>query len=60
MKRVKITAFMVEKETGGYVSAISKSGDYSEQEFKDKKYLELIEGIEVLENCEWDYMLEWY
>lgn len=60
MKRVKIIAFMVEKETGGFVSGISRSGDYSEQEFNNKKYLELIYGIEILENCEWDFMLEWY
>ena len=60
MRRVKVSILMCENETGGFVTGIAKYGDYSENEFNEKKYNELIKDIQIMDGCFLSYSFEWY
>jgi hypothetical protein len=60
MRKVKVFARMCEEETGGFVTGIgTETKTYTEQEFRDKKHNELIDGIEMIEGSYWSWSLEW-
>lgn len=50
-----VNILMVEAETGGFDTGISRSGMFTSDEIVDQKYLELIKDIPLLEGCEWSY-----
>ena len=51
----RVNILMVEAETGGFDTGISRSGMFTSDEIVDQKYLELIKDIPLLEGCEWSY-----
>ena len=52
MNKVKIYALMCDNKTGAFVTGIStKTKIYTAEEFRNKIYYELTDGIEIIEGC---------
>lgn len=60
MRRVKVSILMCDNDSGGFTTGIAKIGDFSEKEYTEKKFNDLIKGIELLEGCSWSFNFDWY
>ena len=56
--KCKVYAQMCDEESGGFVTGISVEGYFTEQEFFDKKFLDLTKGIDIIEGCYWSWTFE--
>lgn len=56
MRNYNIRAQMVDEDTEGFSTGIStKTKTYNQNELNNRKYLELIEGIDVIDGCVWQF-----
>ena len=58
-RKCKVSIYMCEKETGGFVAGISRSGIFSEKEVAESKYNELIKDIQMKDGCYWSFTFNW-
>ena len=60
MRKVKVYAIMCGDEGGGFASGIgTETKIYTEEEFRNNKYDELIKGIKMIDGCYWSWSFDW-
>ena len=55
---IEVHYMMVENDTGGFTTGISRTATFTGKEIESKEYEKLIEGIELLEGCYWCYSMK--
>lgn len=58
VRTAKVTYTMTD-ESGGSCTGIVRSGIFTDNDIKAKKHESLIEGINLISGCSWDYSINW-
>ena len=60
MRTVRVFALMCSEDSGGFDTGIAtETKVYTEAEFNEDKFEELIEGIKLIDGCCWWWTFDW-